>query len=319
MFLTWYGNCSFAQHQLKKYDREIAKADLRYNNFVYIKAIKHYKKALSIKDEDSDYASLRIADSYRLVNDNDKALLWYNKMAHKDIMTVTDKSNYAQLLVLNGQLDKAKSIADNIGSPLQRLEKAHLSSEINVDPLTFIRNLEVNSEQSDFSPTYYQNGIVFVSNREYNQLFQTKYYWDESYFLDLYYSQNLDSTEESFSRFHKRINTIYHEGPAVFFNNENEIIFTRNNFNQGRKTLSEEGINKLKLFHSYRQSKEHKWTKPVELPFNGDNYSVGHPSLTSDGKRMYFASDMPGTVGKADIYYSDWADGVWGEASKSWR
>lgn len=303
---------ALGQQRLSKYDREIAKGDVHYNSFVYMKAIEYYKKALIISDQNPDYPSLRIADSYRLVNDNDNALAWYNKVAHKEVMTVTDKVNYAQILILNGQYDKAKAVADSIGTNLERLDRAHLSSSISVDTATyFIRNLEVNSAESDFSPAFYQKGIVFVSNREYSNLFQSKYYWDESYFLDLYYSQNVDSTEESFSRFHKRINTIYHEGPSAFYDNDNKIIFTRNNFNQGRKTLSDEGINKLMLFYSERESKDHKWSKAVELPFNNDNYSVGHPSITSDGKRLYFASDMPGTLGEADIYYADWQDGAW--------
>ncbi|MFH6996257.1 flagellar motor protein MotB, partial [Flavobacterium sp. FlaQc-48] len=45
-----------------------------------------------------------------------------------------------------------------------------------------------------------------------------------------------------------------------------------------------------------------KWTNIAELPFNSDNYSTAHPALSADEKTLYFASDMPGTLGQSDIY-----------------
>jgi len=38
------------------------------------------------------------------------------------------------------------------------------------------------------------------------------------------------------------------------------------------------------------------------LPFNSDNYSTGHPTLSPNGKTLYFVSDMPGGLGGTDIY-----------------
>ncbi|HBY68584.1 MAG TPA: hypothetical protein DEG69_13060, partial [Flavobacteriaceae bacterium] len=32
---------------------------------------------------------------------------------------------------------------------------------------------------------------------------------------------------------------------------------------------------------------------------------VAHPTLSNDGKRLYFSSDMPGTVGMSDLWYVD--------------
>ena len=49
------------------------------------------------------------------------------------------------------------------------------------------------------------------------------------------------------------------------------------------------------------------------MPFNSDNYSTGHPALSPDDKRLYFASDRPGGFGGTDIYVSKWVDGQWSE------
>jgi outer membrane protein OmpA-like peptidoglycan-associated protein len=38
------------------------------------------------------------------------------------------------------------------------------------------------------------------------------------------------------------------------------------------------------------------------MPFNSNNYSVAHPALSADESTLYFASDMPGTLGQSDLY-----------------
>jgi outer membrane protein OmpA-like peptidoglycan-associated protein len=38
------------------------------------------------------------------------------------------------------------------------------------------------------------------------------------------------------------------------------------------------------------------------LPFNSNEYSIAHPTLSVDEKTLYFASDMPGTLGQSDLF-----------------
>jgi hypothetical protein len=42
-------------------------------------------------------------------------------------------------------------------------------------------------------------------------------------------------------------------------------------------------------------------------------FVVGHPFLTEDGKRMFFISDMNGTVGGTDLFMAEKINGVWSE------
>lgn len=44
------------------------------------------------------------------------------------------------------------------------------------------------------------------------------------------------------------------------------------------------------------------WIDEEVLPFNSSDYSVGHPSISADGKTLYFASDKPGGAGGSDLY-----------------
>jgi len=110
-------------------------------------------------------------------------------------------------------------------------------------------------------------------------------------------------------RFSKELNTRYHEGPATFFSDGSRIIFTRNNYSSGRVRQSTDGVTNLKLYTAEQQNGT--WVNVQELPFNSEEYSVGHPALSKDDKLLFFASDMPGGFGGTDIYVSRYVNGSW--------
>lgn len=48
-----------------------------------------------------------------------------------------------------------------------------------------------------------------------------------------------------------------------------------------------------------------EWTNITPMPFNDDNYQTGHPVLNKDETKLYFTSDMPGSIGSTDIFVVD--------------
>ncbi len=113
------------------------------------------------------------------------------------------------------------------------------------------------------------------------------------------------------TKFSKSLNTKYHEGPMTFTNDGKKVIFTRNNFNNGKFKTSSDKINKLKIYTGDDKGAG-QWGNIKEVPFNSDEYSTGHPSLTKDDKLMYFVSDMPGGFGGTDIYVVQYNGGTFG-------
>jgi outer membrane protein OmpA-like peptidoglycan-associated protein len=110
------------------------------------------------------------------------------------------------------------------------------------------------------------------------------------------------------------INSKFHESSACLTQDQLTIYFTRNNYNNKKYGKSDEGINFLKIYKAERDSISAEWKTPVELPFNNDEYSVAHPTLNVDETKLYFSSDMPGTIGMSDIYVvSINDDGTFGE------
>ena len=106
------------------------------------------------------------------------------------------------------------------------------------------------------------------------------------------------------------LNSRYHEGPVTFSRDGSRIIFTRNNYKEGRARRGAGGTTKLKLYTARRENGV--WVDVAGLPFNNDDYSVGHPTLSRDEQLLYFVSDMPGGVGGTDLYVSRYQNGSWG-------
>ena len=79
------------------------------------------------------------------------------------------------------------------------------------------------------------------------------------------------------------------------------MYFTRNNFINGKQKMDASKTTLLKLYKATKDD-EGKWANVVELPFNSNDYSCAHPALSPDDKTLYFASNMPGTVGQSDIF-----------------
>lgn len=109
------------------------------------------------------------------------------------------------------------------------------------------------------------------------------------------------------------LNTKYHEGPMTFSADGKKVIFTRNNYNNGDYKTSADKVNKLKLYTA-EEKKDGDWVNIKEVPFNNNEYSTGHPSLTKDDKLLYFVSDMPGGFGGTDIYVVSYNAGAFGTA-----
>jgi outer membrane protein OmpA-like peptidoglycan-associated protein/tetratricopeptide (TPR) repeat protein len=289
-----------------------AKADRLYSDLSYITALDAYKTAYQ-RDTSVLRIKERIAHCYRKLNDPKNAEFWYAQVVTHQSSDPSNKLYYAQALASNGNYKEAqiwfeaysKAIKDDQRG--REFAKAYENIGIYHRDSAFYKTrlAPFNSLGSDFSPAFFQNGIIFCSNRHSkgNQEFK----WDKSSFLDLYFAQKQEINP---SKFNKKLNSKYHEGPVAFFPTQDSIIFSRNNYHKGKYKNSQQGINKIKMYFAIY--KNGKWTEETEFPYNNDEYSVGHPALTPDGKTLYFSSDKPDeTLGGADIFVSRYENGKW--------
>ena len=292
--------------------------DKLMNQYSFAAATQAYKRALD-GDIKNERIKLKLAECYRMLNDPENTAYWYGEVIQsKELQEPIDKYYYALALIGTGEVEEAQKWFDAYSkeSPgddrsLKYLEQLNNLDELFKDSSMYLLKKAVfNSSVSDFGPTYYKKGVVFVSARgEKSGTFN----WNESAFLDLYYSpsNSLGIYSQPYP-FNKSINTKYHEGPLSFFDNGKKVVVTRNNFEEGKLGKSSKGVTNLKLYFSSIDG-EGEWSETVSFPFNSDEYSVGHPCINEEGTTLYFISDMPGGYGGTDLYVSHKTGNDWGE------
>lgn len=294
-------------------------ADKQFDEFAYVDALDSYLKAYD-KDTSSMEVKWKIAECYRFLNNPPKAEEWYGKIVDVEGVVPTALYHYAEALKSNRKYEKAMEWFKKYDMRVE--EDQRISHKINAirdrgnlinkADLVEVTSVSFNGKNSDFAPTYYQEGIVFVSARQ-KSLLHKKYSWDNSFFVDLHYASfsNGDSHLEfnAPKPFVNRLNSSLHDGPISFYDNENKAVLTRNNINRGKQERSSDETNHLQLFLTEKVDSEWQELEPFE--FNNKEYSLGHATITDDGMTMIFVSDMPNGFGKSDLYVTRQVGNSW--------
>jgi outer membrane protein OmpA-like peptidoglycan-associated protein len=80
------------------------------------------------------------------------------------------------------------------------------------------------------------------------------------------------------------------------------MYFSRNNYYENKKIKDDSGVMHVGIYSA--ELVEGLWMNVKQSNLNSSQHTVYHPSLSKDGKQLYFASDMPGGIGGMDIYVS---------------
>ena len=166
-----------------------------------------------------------------------------------------------------------------------------------------------NSKASDFGSAFYGEGVVFSSDRDSSVVVNRRHLSNGKRlpFYQLFSSKAGDSSSLKMNR---DVNKKYHESTVSISKDGNTMYFTRSNYYKGSFKTDDKGTNHLKIYKATKE--DGLWSNVEELPFNSDQYSVAHPALNDKEDRLYFASDMPGSIGGSDIYYVSISDTGYG-------
>ncbi|MBA3971705.1 MAG: PD40 domain-containing protein, partial [Bacteroidetes bacterium] len=306
-------NISFAQ---------LKRANKYYDNYEYMKAIPLYKKA--VKRNGSKEALEKLANSYRLTKNYKAAEMYYAQLLKQPDIAPINNFYYGMVLKNNGKIDEAKEQFKTYANATPGDKKAELSVRSCEDIKIWVTRTQqfevnaienLNSVHSDFSPVYFKNDLVFVSERTKDMVNYTNNSWNDQPYLNVYsipLSASADG-KPSFSKkaksFSWRINSNYHDGPVCFNPEQNTMYLTRVNYvlNKEDKNF----VNRPNLYISKLQGKS--WSTAEPFQYNGEGYSTAHPSVSADGQWLYFSSDMPGGYGGTDIYVCKKEGEGWGK------
>ena len=308
----------------------LQKADNYFDKMWYAQAAELYEQVLESEENYSYDVLQKAGDSHYFNTNMERAYHWYNILyeEYRDEMSADNIFKYAHSLKGTGKYARSKrlmrlydrKLKNPNASNFDDLDSKVLTKEVVLDELRNTKknfdvfNLAINSRYSEFSPMFHNdNEIVYASSND-SLIFNTRRYkWNDQPFLDLYAAKINEESQElkDAIKFSKKVNTKYHEASVTFSPDNKTMYFTRNNYGKKLKR-DKKGVNHLKIYISKKI--EGEWTEAVEVPFNSDNYSTGHPALSPDGKQLYFVSDMPGSLGQTDIFVVDvLEDGNYGD------
>lgn len=292
----------------------VAAAEKAYNNEKYFLAADLYKKAIpDVRKKDKKVElTYKIGECYRLINNNKQSAVWYEKAIKAGYDSTEAYNKLANALKAQDRFDDAIDVYKELlaknpkdSAAMKSIENCKLVIEWKKKDAFFdvFNESSLNTKDMEYAPSIYGKGIIFTSNRgkikgkDYYERTGKNY---ENIYATANSGKNKWSKPESLN---KDINTDFNEGVASFDNANRVLYFTQCNGPKGKE-------NSCKIFST--QNEGNKWTEPTEVLIpNPDSAILGHPSISADGSRIYFVSDLKGGIGGKDIWYSDKQGSSW--------
>lgn len=252
-----------------------------------------------------------LADSYYYNTHLQNAIKTYRELflTYGDSIDIEYHFRYGQALKgVKDYKEADRQLSRYFNKPVNT--NAFIASLEKTTPHNFkLKEIDNPNVGSDFGLSFYgDDKVAFASSRNTNN---PSYSWNDLPYLDLYYAtMDNNGVMANITAFSEAINTDSHESNAVFTKDGKTMYFNRTN--TSRKKSDEERIAHIKIYKA--ELVDGNWTNVSALPFTSNAYSTEHPSLSKDEKSLYFASDMPGTLGGFDIYkVAINNDGTYGE------
>jgi outer membrane protein OmpA-like peptidoglycan-associated protein len=305
---------------------DMQKADRYFDLNMFKDAIPFYLEASKQgKTQEKEKALMQLANCYRITGEFEEAEKTYQKILKNKKTPATSYFDYGLALKASSKyleaitvFEKYRSKAPADSANANRMIKSCLMAQQWLDePVEYDVKLvdKFSTESPDFAAGYYMDGVYLCSSREGSKKPLLNFNGgNPNPALDFYFSyMNVPSDSVKVpDHFPGNLNTEEHEGPGTFTNEFSKLYFTKSVI--GKKSKDTKRLKSLQVYVTEKDSANNWKIAKSAFDFNSSLYSVGHPSITKEGNRIYFMSDMPGGVGGTVIYYSDLQkNGKWGK------
>ena len=246
VFLLFQGLTQTASsQQVKNTDILLKKAKVEYSSLRYVSAIKLLTEVLD-KNPRNVSAQELIAISYRNIRNYDEALFWFGKLNKQASVKPEWVLNYAEVLANKQRYEESEQWYRKYQKLVpsdQRTAafvKAGVVSNLSKDKGEWkLSYTNLNTQASEYSPIYYNGGLLFCSNRDKPALLKYVFGWDQTPYTDLYVLEYLEDVQENKSNpsypalqkpadnieqpvakvklLEGKVNSRYHEGPSVLY------------------------------------------------------------------------------------------------------
>lgn len=272
----------------------------------------------------NDAANLRrLALAYRKLGDAPAAEGAYRRLMVAEGRTPEDILNFADQLRATGKYSEA--LDQYALYAKERPEDARAQGYLKSTNLFYrlkadsgsatVRKLPINSPEADLGISVMDELLLFSSARGEGAGGHRIYPWDDQPFLNLYSALLKGEGAEEPVVMRNDVNSRYHDGVVAYDSLAKRMYFTRNNYFYGEVNRSERGFLNLGIYFTDVVTGEFgnpEWGNIIPFDHNDVNSNTGHPRVSPDGRRLYFASDRPGGLGGVDIWFCDNLGNQWG-------
>lgn len=282
-------------------------ADKLFNRYEYVDAAKEYLK-LAEGSKADNYVYKQLAESYYNVFNTKDAVKWYAKVVEQKQDAET-YYKYAQMLKAEGNFKEADKQMQQFAQLAPNDQRAKtFKSNPNYLPelkgqskLYDIAKSDVSSDKIDFGAVLTNdNNVYFASARNTSKRNSN---FNEEPYLDIYRATYNANGTISDAVAVDNLNTRWHDGPVSISSDGNTMYYGSESFNEKEFTKDKVKNAKFGKIYLYKATKEgDNWSNSKPLPFNNKEYDVRNPSISKDGKTLYFSSNMPGGFGGEDIW-----------------
>ncbi|MCF8319872.1 MAG: OmpA family protein [Flavobacterium sp.] len=287
-------------------NKETQIADKLFKKFEFISAAESYLKLVASNNADG-YVYRQLGDCYFNIYNTKEAAKWYAKaIAQKQDSELYYR--YAQMLKANGNYVESNKQMQKFATMQPEDSRTKIFNEnpnyipglLDQKKSFDIKSIAINSDKSDFGAVLQGNSIYFTSARNSSSKI---YGWTKEPFLDIYKADLNPNGTISAIALLKELNSKYHDGSVSISQDGNTMYFTSDSFREN--SFEKDKTNKLKLGRNTIYSAKFingKWDEITLLPFNSKDFSTGNPSISKDGKTLYFSSNRPGSIGGVDLW-----------------
>ncbi len=246
--------------------------------------IVEYAASVALDVPDYELSEMYLTKAHYL-NPSDKRVSYslYQSLKRRHNYPLAKK----QLKQCLGLLDKSSSLYESAKREYDNLDivEALYNNPVDFEPTNL--GINVNSKYDEYMPFTSVDGKMIFARLHRQE--------------DLYFTEKLDSTF-SLATPLEGVNTMENEGASCISPDGNFIFITKCN--------AKGGYGGCDIYVSYRSSDG--WTKPKNL---GKSINTAaketQPSISPNGKTLYFVSDREGGFGKTDIYKSTYENKMW--------
>jgi len=252
----------------------------------------------------------RVAESYRLLNNPVKSEPFYQEAAGYGTEYPLARYYYAKTLKANSKFEEAGQVFQQFISEATD-EQAKADAQKELQNINFItaqlkkRDLKyytinkmgagINTHGANAAPSLLDKTLVFTSTRKDSNDKKSPY-------INKLYWTTIDDNGTNVQLVNIQQDKDVHQGISTFTPDGNTMYLTK---------WSGKANGKIAQIYMSTKNASGKWSDPVLVggDINTAGYSSQEPSVSADGKYLFYASNKPGGAGKFDIWVASLENG----------